>query len=248
METKKNNEWVIFLISLIILIVVIFCPAVSYSNPAGFIYMYISGLVNIAIYGYGSTWGIGSNPEIMIPSGFAISTLVISLFTLSILSYYLKRDIKNFKHLRIRYFLVINVIILIIPTIVWIIQFDQAAGVLPEELTELGYENIWDIFTPSFGLIGVFIVAVIIFMGVLYIQVNYLKMLEKSLPSIEEKRHELDKLRKKFLSELDQIFNTAKDRNFQKLDNLDFQKILTKEEFKKYTRLSRRVNKLNKYF
>jgi len=244
-ETKKSNEWAIFLISLIVLFFALIFPAVSFSNPAGSINMYISGIVNVVIYGNGSATGIGSNPEIMIPSAFAMSTLVISLITLSILSYYLKKDIKNFKNLKIRYFLLINAVILLIPTIVWIIQFDQAAGVLPEEITDLGYENIWDIFAPSFGLIGIFISAGIIFGGVLYIQYNYLKILEKLLPSKEEKRKELTIIHKNILHELDQITNLAKERYLQEENDSNFLKTLTKDEFYKYSRLNRRINKLN---
>lgn len=245
METKKSNEWAIFLISLIFLFFALIFPAVSFSNPAGSINLYISGIVNLVVYGYGSVMGITSNPDIIIPSAFAISTLLISLITLSILSYYLKKDIKNFKNFKIRYILLIDAIILLIPMIVWIIQFDKVAGFLPEEITDLGYENIWDVFTPSFGLIGIFISSGIIFGGVLYIQYNYLKILEKLLPSKEEKRKELNIIHKNILRELDQITNVAKDRYLQEENESNFLKTLTKDEFKNYSRLIRRVNKLN---
>ncbi len=245
MEIKKSNEWAIFLISLIFLFFALIFPAVSFSNPAGSISIYISGVVNVVIYGHGSAMGIASNPDIMIPSAFAMSTLVISLITLSTLSYYLKKDIKNFKNLKIRYFLLTNAVILLIPTIVWIIQFDQAAGVLPEEITDLGYENIWDVFIPSFGLIGIFISVGIIFGGVTYIQYNYLKILEKFLPSKEEKRKELTIIHKNTLRELDQITNFAKERYLHEEDDSNFLKTLTKDEFKIYSRLNRREIKLN---
>ena len=245
METRKSNEWAFFLISLIVLFFALIFPAVSFSNPAGSINIYISGIVNVVIYGSGSATGIASNPEIIIPSMFAISSLAISLITLSILSYYLKKDIKNFKNLKIRYFLLTNAVILLIPTIVWIIQFDQAAGVLPEEITDLGYENIWDVFIPSFGLIGIFISTGIIFGGVIFIQHNYLKILEKLLPSKEEKRKELTIIHNNFLLELDQITNIAKERYLQEENDSNFLKTLTKDEFIKYSRLNRRVNKLN---
>jgi len=244
-ETRKSNEWAIFLISLIVLFFAMIFPAVSFSNPAGSINIYISGVVNVVIYGIGSAMGIASNPDIMIPSVFAMSTLVISLITLSTLSYYLKKDIKNFKTLKIRYFLLINAIILLIPTIAWIIQFDQAAGVISEEITELGYENIWDVFSPSFGLIGIFISAGIVFGGVLYIQYNYLKILEKLLPSKEEKRKELNIIHKNILRELDQITNIAKERYLQEENDSNFLKTLTKDELKKWSRLNQRLDKLS---
>lgn len=245
METKKSNEWAIFLISLIFLFFALIFPAVSFSNLAGSINIYISGVVNVVIYGHGSAMGITSNPEIMNLSMFAMFTLVISLITLSILSYYLKKDIKNFKNLKIRYFLLINAVLLLIPTIAWIIQFDQAAGVLSEEITELGYENIWDVFSPSFGLIGIFISAGIIFGGVIYIQYNYLKIFEKLLPSKEEKRKELNIIHKNILRELDQITNIAKERYLQEENDSNFLKTLTKDELKKWSRLNQRLDKLS---
>ncbi|MHA1192719.1 MAG: hypothetical protein ACTSP9_10540 [Promethearchaeota archaeon] len=244
METKKSNEWAIFLISLIVLFLALIFPAVSFSNRAGSINIYISGIVYLVLYDYYSALGITSNTGIIISSSFTMSTLVFSLITLSILSYYLKKDIKNFKNLKIRYFLLINAVILLIPTIVWIIQFDQAAGVISEEITELGYENIWEIFTPSFGLIGIFLSAGIIFGGVLYIQYNYLKILEKLLPSKVDKRKELNIIQKNILRELNQITNTAKERYLQEENDSHYLATLTKDEFNTYSRLNRRLDKL----
>ncbi|MCJ7649451.1 MAG: hypothetical protein MUP85_12615, partial [Candidatus Lokiarchaeota archaeon] len=168
MERKKSNEWGIFVLSFIILVFALIFPAVSYSDQSGSINIYLSGIIYVTVYGYGSASGIGTNPEIMIPSAFAIFVSVVTLFTLIVLTFYLKQDIRNFKKLNLRYILLINAIILIIPIIAWIIQFDQASSVLPEEIIEMGYESIWEIFTPSFGLIGIFICSGIILAGISY--------------------------------------------------------------------------------
>ncbi|MCJ7647836.1 MAG: hypothetical protein MUP85_04430, partial [Candidatus Lokiarchaeota archaeon] len=196
------------------------------------------------VYGYGSASGIGTNPEIMIPSAFAIFVSVVTLFTLIVLTYYLKQDIRNFNKLNLRYILLINAVILIIPIIAWIIQFDQASSVLPEEIIEMGYESIWEIFTPSLGLIGVFICSGIILAGISYIQFNYLKILEKLLPTVEEKRKELSMVHQNILRELNQIKNEAKNRYLDNNDSILLE-TLTKEEIKKYKRLNQRLDKLS---
>lgn len=244
MERKKSNEWGIFVISFIILVIALITPAVSYSNQSGTISLYLSGIIYITVYGYGSASGIGTNPEIMIPSAFAMLVSILSLFTLLVLAYYLKQDIRNFKKLNLRYFLFINAVILLIPIIAWIIQFDQAASVLPEEIIEMGYESIWEIVTPSFGLIGIFICSGIILAGISYIQFNYLKILEKLLPTVEEKRKELSMVHQSILREVNQIRNDAKKRHLDKNDSILLE-TLTKEEIKKYNRLNQRLDKLS---
>lgn len=245
MESKKSNEWIIFLISAIVLGFAYLFPAVSYENQAGYIHLYLSGIVSITIYGYETVTGYVSSPEIMIPSTFAMYTIGYSLISLLILSYYLKKDIKNFKKLNLRYFLLINAVLLLIPTIAWIIQYNQVMNYLPQEIIDMGYETIWEILTPSFGLVGVFLCSGIIFGGVAYIQLNYVKILEKLLPARVDKRKELNMLYRGILCELDQITNNAKKHYFEEKNDSILLETLTKEEFRKYSRLNQRLDKLS---
>ncbi len=245
MDSKKSYEWVIFVFSFIVLGFTLIYPAVSYSEHAGSINLYLSGYISFTIYGYGTVSGFLLDPEIQITSAFAMFTMICSLFTLLILSYSLKQDIRNFKKLNLRYFLIINAALLLIPTIVWIIQYNQATSVLPQEIIDMGYESIWEILTPSFGLIGVFICSGIIFGGVAYIQLNYVKILEKLLPTREEKRRELNMISRDILRELDRIKKDAKERYFEnKIDSILLE-ILTKEELRRYSHLNQRLDKLN---
>jgi hypothetical protein len=243
MEKKKSNEWIFFIIAWFILFIALITPAVSFSNSAGSIDIYLSGILSVYIYRYGSVSVAIENPEITSISALAESALVISLFTVLILSLYLRRDIANFKALRIRYYLLINAILLIIPTIMWIVRFGSALSVLPQELIDLGYHNIWEIFTPSFGLIGIFSASGLILVLTFYIQFRYQKILEKLLPTKADKIRELNSISQKLVIEMDQMINAAKQRYIEAIDSPS---ILNKAEQRKFDRLSRIVNTIHR--
>ncbi len=242
---KKRNEWVIFLVAVLFLFIALITPAVSYSNPAGSINLYLSGAISFNIYGYGSVWLRATNPEIMVPSGFAICTLFISLITLSIMTSYLRKDIRNFKVLNLRISLLFNALALLISVIIWTIQFSRVLGVLPEEIIEMGYNNIWELFSPSFGLFGIFIAAGLIVAGIIYIQFNYEKKIGKLLSTKAERIKELNMIYHDILNELDHISNIAKERYTEVSESMGYLDMLNEKEMRKYNHLNRIANKIN---
>ncbi|MFW9780805.1 MAG: hypothetical protein ACFFFB_00805 [Candidatus Heimdallarchaeota archaeon] len=243
---KKRYAWAPFLVSVILLFIALITPAAWYINPAGSISLYLWGAVVIIIYGYGTSSGTITNPEVMTPAVFTVSILVISLFTLSILTSRLMKDIKNFKVLNIRYFLLFNALALLISTIIWIVQFTRAFGILPEELIEMGYNNIWDIFSPSFGLIGIFFAVGLILAGIIYIQFNYNKILGVFvLPPAAQRINKLNMTYRDILNEIDQIRNIAKERYIEKQENLNYLDMLNERELRRYNHLNRMADKIN---
>ena len=243
MEKKKSNQWIFFIFIWFILFITLITPAVSFSNSAGTIIIYLSGILTVHVYGYRSVSVAIQNPEITLISSLAESALVISLFTIFILTLYLRRDITNFKSLRIRYYLLINVILLVLPTIMWIVQFGSTFSVIPQELIDLGYHNIWEIFTPTFGLIGIFLASGLILVWILYVQFRFQKILEKLLPTKTDKIRELNLISQKLVKEMDQMISTAKERYIEAIDSPS---ILNKAEQRKFDRLSRIVNSIHR--
>ena len=243
MEKKKSNDWFFFIFAWFFLFIALISPAVSFSNSAGSISIYLSGILSINIYGYGSVSVAIENPEITLASSLAESALVISIFTVLIFLIYLRRDIIYFKSLRIRYYLLINVILLIIPTIIWIVQFGNTLSDMPQELIDLGYHNVWEIFSPSFGLIGIFIASGLILGLTLYIQFRFQKILEKLLPTKADRIRELNSISQKLENQIDQMINAAKERY---IENFDGPSLLNNTEQRKFDRLSRMVNSIHR--
>lgn len=255
MEKKKRYELLPFLISVLFLFIALITPAVSFSNPAGSINLYLSGYLTIYLYGHGFVGVWVTNPEITGPSLFVMATLLVSLVTLSIWTYDLREDLENFKILNFRYFLLLNAIVLLISVIFWTIQLSRVLGVLPEELIELGYNNIWELFSPSFGLIGIFFAAGLILSGIIYIQFNYEKILGKLLPikvektivekTIVEKTNELNIIYLNILNELDHMKNIAKERYIEERRGLGYLDTLNEKEMRKYNRLNRMADAIS---
>lgn len=238
---KKRYEWALFLIPVLCIFIALITPAVSYYDPVGFISLYYSGVLLLYVYGHGSVSVVITNKTIMIPSVFTLSVMVISLFTLSILMGYLRKDLKNFKVLNLRYFLFINALVLLASVITWIIQFTRVFDPFPEGLIEIGYNNIWEIFSPSFGLIGIFIAAGMILAGVIYTQLNYKKLIGKFvvLSTKTDRFNELNRVYRDILKEMDQLRSTGENHYIKGQD------ILNESEMRRYNHLNWMANKIN---
>ncbi len=165
MGENYEKMWSIPLIGGIIAIIAVLTPVASFDTMGVSWYWWMWTLSVMGISGMGSEALFITEVDIMIPS--LITTVIMILNIISLLSLAIKTktrklDTKNFESTSI-----IIGILLIGITIYYLVTIDSAFydGLIIEGTSfPMGY-HFWEVFSPSFGVIGPFLSAVLTFIG-----------------------------------------------------------------------------------
>ncbi len=159
MSIKKNYFWVPPLIGGILSLISLATPAAYFSQMGNSIYVWMWGFLSIKLYGYYgyiTETAFTDNMNLLIPSIICSLIIFIGAVTLIAFANMNRKGTTNVQEVKNKWYFLS--ILLIITTAGWMIVYEVLAQV------EVGF-SWWENMDPGFGVIGIFIGAVISLIG-----------------------------------------------------------------------------------